>query len=381
MKLFYTVNVSNPSRLETDSGLIFGRLVISSLLQRGHSVVTFGAAPLPDIACRHYASPTRGNKYSVRFGAPYRHLVDALSHAAPSHVLVNQPEIVPQIRAALAEAGVVARVATYCHYVPFHAEGKAIVDCPSLADKYMGIAVRLAFLAGLQASDLAFVHSAKAAEWVKHAAEVHRVPIGNIVVAPPPRDPLFVCADRRDITSPPTVLYNHRLYSHYGADALLRLGDALASEAGAEVKVMDILGERSTARRNLDPFPDMLRDRLRETAGFSVVTPTSRQDYRRHLESSLACLAPLRRNCTWSMSCIDAQGLGVPLVAPDFAWFADHVPAEMRFATLNEAAAIVRRLVEQPAYTLSAGNEARRSTDHLDPMTVAGIFESALLRT
>ncbi|MGO9956467.1 MAG: glycosyltransferase family 1 protein [Solirubrobacteraceae bacterium] len=379
MHLFYTVNVSNGGRLQADSGLIFGELLLQGLAERGHSVTTFGSARVPNLKCPHYAYPPLATKYAARFGAPYAELVDALRTSQPTHVFVNQPETVPQVRSALADAHVSARVAAYCHYVPFHVEGMAVVDCASLSDNGLGIAVRLAFLAGLQAADVAFVHSSVAKRWITDAAASHRIPLPTVVIAPPPRDPFFVQATPRAARTPRVVLYNHRLYAHYGADQLLALGSALVSTLGVEIKVMDVLGNRSLARRRLDPYPDELRAAVTSAPGFTLVEPASRDDYRRHLETSLACLAPMRRNCTWSMSCIDAQGLGVPVVAPRYAWFAEHVADDLAFSSADQAVAIVRRLIQEPGYRDRVSEAALRSTEHLEPAAVAQGVEGALL--
>lgn len=383
MRILHILNVSNGSRLTADSGWVFADLIGGALISRGHDFTIAGPARIREAQSGFIQIDAPPNKYAARFGFDFAGLMKAINVAEPSHIIVNQPELVPEVRAALLESDRTAVIAAYCHYIPFYTGPVGLTDCPSLDDDRLGSAVRLGFLGGVSAADVALVHSKTALNWLESAADQHRVDLPRVNIIPPPRDPLFV-AQRGDYDIEPrcqiprSVLYNHRLYGHYGSEAFLEVAERLVASLGVRVLVTDVLGPRSPTRSRLDSSPDEFRERIALQPGLQLSDGGDRETYRGAFDGATIALAPFRLGCTWSMSCIDAQGLGIPVVAPRLAWYEEHMSEHLLYQNCDEAVEIVSRLISDPTFWQEMSDAAIRSTAHLEPHAIAGRLEAVL---
>jgi hypothetical protein len=171
MRVLYLLNISNPQRLAADSGFTFADLLTPALTDAGAEVTVAAPAPVGDARVRFEPTLSPATKYRARLDAGMDALVDLLRRSRPEVVIANQIEAAPAIRAALLEARVDARIAGYCHYLPFSFTDDATLQLdPSLNDGGLGRSALLAFAAGLAACDRVLVHSATAASWTAAAA-------------------------------------------------------------------------------------------------------------------------------------------------------------------------------------------------------------------
>ncbi|WP_260868096.1 glycosyltransferase [Streptomyces sp. SAJ15] len=203
MRLLYLLNISNPGRLSADSGFTFAGLLTPALADAGVDVTVAAPAPAGDerVAFAPTASPS--TKYRARLDPGLDELVALVRQVRPEVVVANQIEAAPAIRAALLEAGTDARIAGYCHYLPFSFtdDGDLNLD-PSLDDGGLGRPVLLTFAAGLAACDRVLVHSATAASWTTAAADRMGVELAEkLHVVPAPRDERLV-RDPADVPPP-----------------------------------------------------------------------------------------------------------------------------------------------------------------------------------
>ncbi|MFF6786843.1 glycosyltransferase family 1 protein [Streptomyces sp. NPDC012510] len=383
MRLLYLLNVSNPNRLSADSGFTFADLLTPALTDAGAEVTV--AAPVAAGDARVGFEPTASppTKYRARFDPGLDGLVDLVRRIKPEVVVANQVESAPAIRAALLEAHVDALIAGYCHYLPFSfaEDGRLELD-PSLDDGGLGRSVLLAFAAGLAACDRVLVHSSTAASWTTTAAARMGVDIAEkLHIAPAPRDERLV-RDPAEVAVPDgraVGVYNHRLYAHYGTERFAALARRLAAEAPVELTVMDLFGTRSPERIRLDPSPERHRAEL---AALDKVTVASdrgdRVRYRNLLASAHFGIAPFRAGCPWSMSVIDCQGLGLPVIAPRTGWLAEHIDDDLLFDTADQAVAIAVRLATDAEFYRVHAKRAHASTTDLTPAAVAARYLEAL---
>ncbi|MFC9463722.1 hypothetical protein [Streptomyces coelicoflavus] len=170
-RVLYLLNVSNPNRLSADSGFTFAELLAPALA---------APAPVGDPRVRYVATVSPSTKYRARFDPGLDALAAVMRDLRPDVVVANQVEAAPAVRAALLEARVDARVAGYCHYLPFSftAEQQMRLD-PSFDDGGLGRSVLLSFAAGLAACDRVLVHSATAASWTS-STRPWRAPLASI---------------------------------------------------------------------------------------------------------------------------------------------------------------------------------------------------------
>ncbi|GAA2875051.1 glycosyltransferase family 1 protein [Streptomyces mexicanus] len=383
MRLLYLLNVSNPNRLSADSGFTFADLLTPALTDAGAEVTV--AAPVAAGDARVGFEPTAApaTKYRARFDPGLNDLVDLIRRRRPEVVVANQVEAAPAIRAALLEAGTDALIAGYCHYLPFSFadDGNLALD-PSLDDGGLGRSVLLAFAAGLAACDRVLVHSSTAAAWTTAAAARMGVELTEkLHVVPAPRDERLL-RDPAEAAVPEgeaIAVYNHRLYAHYGTARFTALARHLVTEAPVRLTVMDLFGRRSPERFRLDPSPERHRDELAALPGVTIACDRGdRVRYRTLLAGAHFGIAPFRAGCPWSMSVIDCQGMGLPVIAPRTGWLAEHIDDDLLFDTTDQALAVATRLATDSEFYRVHAKRAYAATADLTPAAVAARYLEAL---
>ncbi|WP_030460314.1 vegetative cell wall protein [Kitasatospora sp. NRRL B-11411] len=380
-KVLYLLNISNPDRLSADSGWVVADTLLPALVDAGASTVFAAPAPVTDARVGFEPTPVPGTKYRARFDGDTAALTGLLQRVRPDVVVANQVESAPLVRAAMLEAGNGAVLAGYCHYLPFSFARTELLLDPSLDDGGLGHPVLLTFLAGVAALDRVLVHSQTAARWLTDAAERAGLEIGErLRIVPPPRDPALV---REDTPDPPqggtaTAVYNHRLYAHYGTQEFLRLAVELASPA-LRLTVMDLLGNRRPGRTALDDSPERFRNALAGLPGVEVVSDGGdRARYREVLAAAHFGIAPYRPSCPWSLSVVDCQGMGLPVISPRMGWMAEHIHPDLLFDTPAEAAKTTARLIGDPAFYAEHSAFAKASTEAMAPAVIAARYLEAL---
>ncbi|MET7316611.1 hypothetical protein ABZX83_14670 [Streptomyces thermoviolaceus] len=253
---------------------------------------------------------------------------------------------------------------------------------PAMNDRGLGRSVLLAFTAGLAACDRVLVHSSTAASWTTAAAARTGVDLGDkLHIVPAPRDVRLV-RDPADITPPEgraTGIYNHRLYRHYGTARFTRLARRLVADAPVRLTVMDLFGTRSPERIRLDPSPERHLEELATTDGVTIASDRGdRIRYRNLLAGAHFGIAPFRPGCPWSMSVIDCQAMGLPVIGPRTGWLAEHIDHELLFDTDEQAVQIAQRLATDAEFYLVQAKRAYASTADLTPAAVAARYLEAI---
>lgn len=393
-KVLYLLNVSNPQRLSADSGWLFADILAPALVDQGAEVTIACPVPVTDPRVAHVPLPAAGSKYRARFTADVGALADLIAGVEPSVVVANQIEHAGAVRAALLEARSPARLAGYCHYLPFHVDERGVHSDVAFDDGGLGVPVRMLFFTGLAACETILVHSATAAAWLAEAAAALDLDLsGRIRIVPPPRDPRLVATERR---TPPrlgvavadettdggavvNVLYNHRLYEHYGTGRFLELAAQLTANPSVRLTVMDLFGSRASGRRSLDASPERYRAALAALPGVQLVSDDGdRGAYRTILAGTDLALAPFRAGCTWSMSVIDCQAMGVPVLAPRLGWLAGAVDPDLSFDEPHEAVKIAESLLVDPPAWAAASARAADATRALAPELIAARYLAAI---
>lgn len=383
MRVLYLLNISNPDRLSADSGWIFADLLAPALADAGAEVTVAAPAAAGDARCGFHRTKVPGTKYRARFSADIDELVALIRQTRPDAVVANQIEEAPAIRTALLEAGSDALLAGYCHYLPFSftSGGQLLLD-PSLNDVGLGRPVLLAFAAGLAACDRVMVHSSTAASWVSAAAARMTVDLGEkLRVVPAPRDDrlLRAPATTQSASAEAIGIYNHRLYAHYGTEQFVHLARDLAASSIIRLRVMDLFGQRRAERTGLDNSPEKLRDQLAALPHVQIVSDRGdRVRYKNLLAGARFGIAPFRPGCPWSMSVIDCQGMGLPVISPRLGWLAEHIDAELCFDTPAEAVALAERLATDDEFHALHAKRAHASTADFTPALVAARYLEAI---
>ncbi|MEU2894223.1 glycosyltransferase family protein [Streptomyces albidoflavus] len=383
MRVLYLLNVSNSSQLSADSGYTFANMLAPALTDAGAEVTVASPVPVGDSRVHFALTTSPSTKYRARFDPGMDALVTLIRDRRPEVVVANQMEAAPAIRAALLEAGVDALIAGYCHYLPFSFADSGVLELdPAMNDRGLGRSVLLAFAAGLGACDRVLVHSSTAASWTTATAARTGVDLGDkLHIVPAPRDVRLV-RDPADITPPEgsvAGVYNHRLYEHYGTARFTRLARRLVADAPVRLTVMDLFGARSPERIRLDPSPERHLEELATMDGVAVASDRGdRVRYRNLLAGAHFGIAPFRPGCPWSMSVIDCQAMGLPVIGPRTGWLAEHLADELLFDTDEQAVQIAERLATDAEFYLLHAKRAYASTADLTPAMVAARYLEAI---
>ncbi|MFH8363302.1 glycosyltransferase family 1 protein [Streptomyces anulatus] len=383
MRVLYLLNVSNSSQLTADSGFTFADMLTPALTDVGAEVTVASPVPAGDARVHFVPTTSPSTKYRARFDPGMDALIAPIRDRRPEVVVANQIEAAPAIRAALLEAGVDAQIAGYCHYLPFSFTDTGVLELdPAMNDGSLGRSVLLAFAAGLAACDRVLVHSSTAASWTTAVAARTGVDLGDkLHIVPAPRDVRLV-RDPAEITPPEgrvTGIYNHRLYRHYGTARFTQLARRLTADAPVRLTVMDLFGTRSPGRIRLDPSPERHLEQLATMNGVTVASDRGdRIRYRNLLAGAHFGIAPFRPGCPWSMSVIDCQAMGLPVIGPRTGWLAEHIDNELLFDTDDQAVQIVERLATDVEFYLVHAKRAYASTADLTPDVVAARYLEAI---
>ncbi|RWZ76670.1 glycosyltransferase family 1 protein [Streptomyces albidoflavus] len=383
MRVLYLLNVSNSSQLSADSGYTFANMLAPALTDAGAEVTVASPVPVGDSRVHFALTTSPSTKYRARFDPGMDALVTLIRDRRPEVVVANQMEAAPAIRAALLEAGVDALIAGYCHYLPFSFADSGVLELdPAMNDRGLGRSVLLAFAAGLGACDRVLVHSSTAASWTTATAARTGVDLGDkLHIVPAPRDVRLV-RDPADITPPEgsvAGVYNHRLYEHYGTARFTQLARRLVADAPVRLTVMDLFGARSPERIRLDPSPERYLEELATMDGVAVASDRGdRVRYRNLLAGAHFGIAPFRPGCPWSMSVIDCQAMGLPVIGPRTGWLAEHLADELLFDTDEQAVQIAERLATDAEFYLLHAKRAYASTADLTPAMVAARYLEAI---
>jgi hypothetical protein len=380
--VLYLLNVSNPDRLSADSGWIFANVLLPALADRGIEISIGCPVALPDPRVRSLPTSAPTTKYRARFGMDMDEAAALIRASRPEVVVANQIETASALRAVMMETALAGTLAGYCHYVPFHldAGGEIVLD-PSLNDGQLGMSVILQFFAGLLACDRVLVHSQTSYGWITGAAAQLNIELGDrLRIVMPARDPRVVRTGRPvQPEGDPVAVYNHRLYAHYGTGRFVDLARRLTTGNTARVTVLDLFGTRRTSRTLLDPSPERYRRALSALDGVEVVSDGGdRAVYRTVLEGAHFALAPFRPGCVWSMSVIDCQAMGVPVIAPRMGWLVEAVDEQLLFDHDDQAIELAQRLTTDPGFWAQHSATARRFTEVLTPAATATRFAEAL---
>jgi hypothetical protein len=381
MKLVSFLNVSNPDALQADSGFVFQKLLLEELTSRGHRALLVApaeAAKLTTVPVVPVAAPK--TKYHARFGCDWPSVSSAMREhwAGTDALLVNQPETAATIKAmSVIEGKIDVPLLSYIHYLPLvNAPAEQARLDPSLADGGLGAWILGLVRAAVESSDACIVGS----EFGRRLIEAHVGAARRLEVIPPPADALL--ARGRSVPPPGDtlrLLFNHRLYRHYGTAEVFAALDRVHSDGGDfEVVVTAPTQWRSSHRRILAPDAHTLLAALSARPYVRVESALDRADYRAVVTGVHAGLAPAREAPLWSMAIADLLTAGRPVYAPRAGGFSEVMTfcAEGLWDRPEELMELIHGAAVAPPQPQTALSDA--ALDLWSVAEIAGRFEELL---
>lgn len=337
------LNVSNDSNFEADSGYIFQKLLWTHLCKMrrdlrvlflGHRLNTEQWHPNITMVPFH----TKFDKFSTRLHFDWHGLKDRFQHLPQIDLLYNnQPESTLNFKTLFSSMyGHEVSAASYYHYLPFHYDANGIVLDPSqnLHD-FSARPILGRNLESLELSDVSFIGSefGKGILLRAYRERYRDVLQPHLEVFSPPIEPeLF--KQQRETNGRPSILYNQRLYKHYGTQQVIDAVRQVASEREVQLVVTDPTGERSLERDRLDPAVRRFREELSSLPFVERIHCATRGQYHALLSRVDLGIAPVKPSALWSMAVADLLATGRPVLCPDVGAFPEIVPntPELLFA-------------------------------------------------
>jgi glycosyltransferase involved in cell wall biosynthesis len=378
MKILSFLNVSNKDDIQCDSGYILQRILANQLVGLGHEFCLVSPIPIEGEKISNERFDFGDNKFQVRFNFDWIHIQRIIERYQPDVLWINQPELAMNFRAILCALGSTAQIVTYIHYLPIHAvtEEGVTLD-PSLNNEKLGLPILLSVLGSVRISDKILVQSEFAKKMLCKSLRNFRIPFeyNKIHVVPPPFDPLLYQSGRSTGSATKHIIYNHRLYKHYGTDFLLKVVKSLGKRQEVQFHVADLLASRNGTRQKLDNQVDQYRSVLRSQANVVFAANTgNRNTYRDVIRNCRAGLAAHRHMAVWSMSAIDCLGMGVPVVAPNFACYPEFIPQNLLYSSDEEFRYILDHLLDSDRFWQEASQEGKQKIEAYSPTKTAHKF-------
>lgn len=374
MKFQAFLNVSNRDDIQADSGFVFQRLLAPELIRRGHQFCLSGPVPLDVEGASHEYCDLGSNKLQVRFKFDWDVVSEMIERQQPDVLWVNQPELAAGFRSVLCSLGSDAQLITYIHYLPIHqvSQGKVEVD-RSLNNGQLGLPILLAVLGSLNVSDKVFVQSQFALHTLMQALDAFRIPYNKnkLHLLPPPFDPFLMANGESGEPPEKSILYNHRLYKHYGTEFFLEVIRMMEDRKDVRFMVADLLTSRNGSRKKLGQGDvDYYRSILSSRPNVSFAKNKTRTEYKKAIDKCRIGLAAHRKMAVWSMSAVDCLGMGVPVIAPNFASYPEFVPTDLLYNTIDEFKEIAINLLESDTSWTLASEASKNKIASFSPSNV-----------
>jgi len=389
MVIVSLLNVSNPESLNTDSGYITQRLIGTELAARGHKFILLAPVHAREPFECHYTSMGH-TKYEVRFGVNYRDLYCKLrrvlkKYGAIDWVWVNQPETIAAIRAILSELGSDdTRIFTYVHYLPVlrYQEGELVWD-PSLNDGNLAPVIMNRIAEGCNLADAVGIHTEFGKKLLLSAAAEARATVDGAKISVMP-----IAADPMLIRNKPPVMeniqdtlfgYPNRLYAHYGTGEMFKYFEMMRQDLPLKVWISDQINSRSRLRQRLDPSTAAVAQKIR-SCRFVVRfhDQKDRQLYRDIISRSSVIFGPNRTAALWSLSIIDAMGMGIPVMAPDAGGYREMLPQSCLWSDYEDLSNKVYNIIKNERTWLDIARKNYDRSLQYRPAVVVNNIESAL---
>lgn len=386
MKILNFLNISNISNLQADSGYVFQKLLMNEVLrQRPDWEFYFISPPNTEHLDEriHIIEMDFGcSKFEVRFNFPWYELKDKLKQILPeiNLIYVNQSEQTANFKALATTLSPDRRIpiVTYFHYLPIepphlHFDSSAIdydrVTVPEGANKPLGLRFEYDFdnygmalpvfmrqIEAMQLSDYCITCSEFGIDLLVSNAQrlIPTVSPKITSISPPISFEESEVGRSVDKKSGNQIVFNHRLYEHYGPKEFFEFMDWFYRDVRQDFEVIltDPTFGRSEERNRLNSSVIAIRSSLLEKPYVRLRHEPKRADYYRVLGESKISIAPLKPSALWSMSVVDSMACGLPVACPQYACFPEIIGANnsLLFSSSNELSVLLQRLFDDESF-------------------------------
>ncbi|MBD2414684.1 hypothetical protein H6H01_29020 [Nostoc calcicola FACHB-3891] len=391
MKILSFLNISNLSNLEADSGFVFQRTLLNHLANNEHEVwlvASRGTSSLvKNINCIEI--DFTDSKYGVRFGINWIELKTALNNIANKIdiLFVNQSELTISLSVLITEiTGKKIPVITYFHYIAiqgFNYNNNTCIFDESLNLNGIAPYIWQRQVESAVYSDHNIIGSNFAYELFLNASGKSDILKNKFSIIPPPVADIILANDnqKKHNNVIPSIIYNHRLYNHYGGKLVFEWLEEIYENINFNLIVTDPTANRSIARENLDVSVTNIKHYLSKLNFIEIIHFTSQEEYYRKLQDIDFGIAPIRTGALWSMSIADVMVNSKPVIAQNKEVFRELIKdSDLLFDSKDDFQQIVQRLLLDFEFRKKKGRLSKQHTEHLKPCNIAKQFETVFLK-
>jgi glycosyltransferase involved in cell wall biosynthesis len=381
MKIVSYLNVSNPNNLLADSGFVLKKLLLETLSNFGHEIILIAPREAQNITTvKVIPIELPLTKYHARFDFDLKYMAN-ITQGLWNNVdilIVNQIELAAPLKVlTFLETKRNIPIISYVHYLPIDSindEQELIYDS-SLNDVGLGAWILGTIKTAIECADACVVES-------QFAKELLLTKIGNPkklkIIHPPIEPELQYLSQVNPYNGKIKILYNHRLYAHYGTAELFDWIDVALKgyENDCEVLVTSPRGKRTQNQRNLDVHSENVANAICSRPYVKIIEAKSRTEYHKVLETIHLGIAPLRSAPLWNLSIADVLATGRPVLASRSGAFPELLEdsSEYLFSERDEFIKKLRFLLEcppKPSHTI-----AKKVCQKFNPVNIAKQWEN-----
>ena len=360
MNILSLLNVSNISNLEADSGYVFQKLLMKEILSQRPDWNFFFISPRGtetiDERIHNIEIDYGHNKFEARFNFPWLELKEKIEKIIPkvNLIYINQAELATNFKALATTLCPERKIPmiSYYHYLPlepshlhFGKEEKTLdydmtVDpkekrFPSsirfdqtLNNHDLALPIFLREIEAIQISDYNITCSNFGIDLLfSNAQKIMPSVSGKIIAIPPPVSFDEIEKSLKDFkrsdSQKKAILFNHRLYSHYGPEEFFEVIKKMYESVRQdfEIIITHPTHGRSVERSRLDPNVQRIENVITKMPFVKLKHSRTREEYYKTVANSYIAIGPMKPSALWSMSTVDALACGIPTLCPAYASF------------------------------------------------------------
>jgi len=379
MKILSYLNVSNGSNLEADSGFVFQKILLQKLAEFGHKVILIGPPDMPSISSeiQLIEIDIPESKFGVRYGFPWVDLQNKLKKSIEGTdiLLVNQSELSIALSTLVFEiTQTIIPCITYHHYLAVSDfDNQQVVYDPSQDWNGLGKHTWLRQVDSARFSTMNIIGSRYGKDlFIRCSGDLSLTDKFEIIPPPTP----YSAFSKAVSNTVPIILYNHRLYDHYGGTVIFQILEKISQRYQFKVIVTDPTSKRSLVRESLDQSVSNIKAYLRTLSFVEIVHFETQNQYQAALNHIDIGIAPLRTGALWSMSIADMMSKKIPVVAFNKGAYAEEISDEdLLFNNEAEFENIFVELITDTNFRLGKGEKAYRRSQEFATENIALKFE------
>ena len=374
--LVFYMNPSNGNSLNSDSGYIFSRNLIFPFTNSQYKFhILSKVDPNWEMVQYHYIDQGQ-NKYDIRLSFDCNKLRKILSNIGLIDIFyLNQSEHGTAVKSVLFSLNLnKVPILSYIHYTPLWSikNDIPILD-PSLDDGKLGKNIVRRQLETCELSERILTHSNFSKNLILKAANYYNFEIieEKIELIPPPLDPelISLIPNIKAMELKHRILYNSRLYDHYGFSQILDLFASPKINEDIEIHITDPSGKRTSIQDNYDPSITNNRQRIKKLKGIFYHPTMEREQYLQFLKSITIGIAPYRP-ALWSMSVLDMIAMKIPVLAPNQGFYPEIIPKYLIYRDMEEFKTILRHLIDSSSFYNKSSKDCFRKSKQCFPSII-----------